>query len=563
MRQDDRHLDGDTTAVAHDTAPLRPESAEQAERTSGVRRSVWLWTIVGAALLLRFFALLTAMRRDPHPWVDPDDFLNHARALAAQGWDLRPFMYARLVKAPLYPLFLWVFTFFPTWYELSAALVQIALGTAAVAALYVICREVHSSRAGVIAAAVYAVWLPSLAWVHLFLQEQLHVPLVIAGLALLVRAAARSAPPIQFGIAGVVLGLAALARSMPLYYIGPAALLYIVLVRDRRPAARQALALVLAFLVVILPWCVYVSAKMGHVILIDNMGSAAFGMTYREVRPEVHTAPPPTVIDSLRMLWLAASRQPVRFFGDRAADFQRLFRLVGGQWLVLQRPVASRTQALALNGVAHSSDLLFALSAVLAPLGVVLARRRREVILVGLWVALHLGLLVVFAWNGVRYRAPYEPLMIGLAAVVLAGGWARPKPLALGLALAASLAMGAAVAVSLPETAAERATYGFHEWSAVAGTHQASVVGEAGFSVFTVGGLVKLKLSSPQSTPAGAPVRVRVFLAGRRVDVFALDAGERQLQYAWAPPIAYVELRATFENGRPAPLLVDVLALRH
>lgn len=529
--------------------------------------SVWLGVIVAAAWLARSLVLLRAMHRSPKPWVDPDGYLGHALLLATNGhgwrWSFDAFAYGPLVKAPLYPLVLSPFALFPDTFPLSAALMQIAIGTGAVAGLYVIGRDMHSPRAGLIAAAVYAVWLPTLSSVPFFLQEQLHVPLVIIGLALYVRAAARSSPPTRFALAGGVLGLAALVRSMPLYYVGPAVLLYLGLAPDRRTAARQALAVLLGFLVVVLPWCAYASAKTGQLILIDNMGSAAFGMTYREVRPEIHTAPPATVLESLRMVWLAATRDPAGFWGDRVADFERLFRLVGGQWLEVEPSVVSRTEALVLKGIAHTSDVLFALSSVLAPVGVVLARRRREALLIALWVALHVGLLVMFAWNGVRYRSPYEPELIGLAAIVLAGGWALPRRLPLGLALAASVVIGGAIAVSLPATARARATYGVKEWVPAGNAHRASFVGEAGFRVPTARRSVSLKLSPAESTPPDTPVRVRVFFGGQEVDQVTVVDGERQLKYAWTRPAAYVELRATFENSeRPASLVVEVAAPR-
>ncbi len=525
--------------------------------------SAWLGAIVAVALLLRSLALLRALQRSHAPWVDPDQYVSHALHLVGHGnrWHavFSAFMYGPLVKAPLYPFVISLFALVPAWFPLSVAVMQIAIGTAAVAGLYVIGREVHSPRAGLIAAAIYAVWLPNVNGVHFFLQEQLHIPLMIIGLALFVRAAARSAPPTRFALAGSVLGLAALARSMPLYYIGPAALLFVALATHRRVAARQALGLLLGFVVVVLPWCAYSSAKAGQLILIDNMGSAALGMTYREVRPEIHTAPPATVLESLLMVWRAATREPARFWSDRVVDSQRLFRLVGGQALEHGPPLASRTEALALKGLVHTSDVLFALSAVLAPIGVVLARRRREVLLVALWVVLHLGLLVMFAWNGVRYRAPYEPELIALAAIVVAGGWARPPRVALGLAVAASLVIGAAIAVSVPDTADARASYGFTKWVRVGNTHRASIVGEAGFNMLTGGRSLNLRLSSASTTPPETPVRVRVFFAGREVDQVTLDGGERQLKYVWTRPVAYVELQATFANSQqPAPLLVDV-----
>ena len=439
-------------------------------------------------MLLRLLALVVAMSRNPEPWADPDEYRIHSELIVinASGvhWDVRAFMLGPLVKAPLYPFVLAVAASLPAPFPLSAALIQIALGAAAVAGLFVIGREMHSELAGLIAAAVYAVWLPSLGAVPFLLQEQLHVPLVIAGMALLLRASARSASPVQFAVAGGVLGLAALARLMPLYYIGPAAVAYVALADDRRRAIREATSLLLGFVVVVLPVMLYISAKMGRLVLIDNMGGSAFGMIYRQVRPDIdiHTAPPPSAFESIRMVWREMSGEPKTFVRDRAADFQRLFRLVSWQWLEAQPTVARRSQALALRAVAGSSDALFGLSAVLAPLGVVLARRRREAILAALWVCLHIGLLIMFAWSGVRYREPYEPFLIALAAVVVAGTWRQVKWLPLALALTASFAISAAVGASIPRRRSRGRPMATPRGSPPMTRKQTSTPGDAGFS---------------------------------------------------------------------------------
>jgi 4-amino-4-deoxy-L-arabinose transferase-like glycosyltransferase len=533
------------------------------DRASRLCTFVWLACILGAGLLLRSAGLLLAMLRSSDPWIDPDGYAGRALESVGNGWhwDFWPFTFGPLIRAPLYPFVLSFFAPFPH-YPLSAALAQVAIATASIAGVYVLGRDVHSSRAGLIAAGFYALWLPALQQGALFQQEQLHVPLVIAGLALLVRASARSGSPSQFAVAGFVLGLAALARSMPLYFIGPAALLYVAFAPDRRAALRQCTGLLGGFLLVVLPWCALASIRQGQLILIDNMGSAALGMAYREVRPDVHTAPPPTVIETLRMLWLAATREPIRFWGDRVSDFRDLFRLVGGQWLEQGQPATSRLHAIVLTVTAHGADVMFALSAVLAPLGVVLGRRRREVSLVALWVGLHLGLLVIFAWHGVRYRAPYEPELIVLAAVTLASGWARPPRPALWLALTATIAIGAALATSIPATARARATYGVAEWVRVGERQQAPFTGEAGFQAITTSDLLDLTLV-PVPRDSTIPVQLRVSLDGREVDRIVLRGGVRELTYPWNRPGAYVELRATFEGSRrPAPLVVIAPAPR-
>lgn len=546
----------------HQLEPLR--SASDIEGPFRGATGVWLGVIVATALLVRSAPLLFGVHDNPNLWIDPDGYLTQARVLMDDGqgwrWNMRAFMYDRLVKAPLYPLFLSLFVGFPE-FPLSAAIIQIVIGTAAVAGLYVIGHAMHSQRAGLIAAAIYAVWLPALAAANTFLQEQLYIPLVIAGLALLARAARRSASPTHFAVAGLVLGLAALARSMPLYYIGPAALLYIALTPDRPTASRQMLGLVAGFFVVVLPWCIYVSLRMGQLILIDNMGSAALGMAYRELRPELHTAPPATVIESLRMVWMAASRAPVDYVTNRLGDFQRLFRLVGGQWLELHAPVGSRMYALAVTDFARLSDLLFGLSAVLAPVGLVLARRRREAGMVALWGGVNVGLLIMFAWNGVRYRAPVEPVLISLAAVTLAGSWSRAHWSAVVTALAVSVAIGTAVATSIPRTAAAAVTYGFRQWVHADGLYQAIIVGEAGFGVYTGGGSLDLSLSVASLTPPGGPVRVRVFVDGRQAGQVTVRGKDQRLRYVSARQFAYVKLLATFEDGdRAAPVLVGITA---
>lgn len=521
------------------------------------RRRVWLGVIVATALLVRLFALVSAAQL-PEPWLDPDGYLIQARLLLRDGWQFEAFMYDRVVKAPLYPLFLAAVGLISDRIEPWAAVVQILLGAGAVAALYVIGRDMHSHRAGLLAAVMYALWLPAIVGTHIFLQEQLHVPLVVVGFALLVRASARSAGLWQFLCAGAVLGLAALARSMPLYYIAPAALVYVGVLKGRPAALRQAGGLLLGLLLVVVPWCVVASAHTGQMVLIDNMGSAALGVAYKkEIRPNLHGFPPATVFESIGMLWRAVTHDPARFFGDRVQDSRRLFRLVGGQWLLLHRPVGTRTQATALKAVAHAGDLLLVISALLAPFGAVLARRRLAAALVALWVALHIGLLIAFAWNGVRYRAPYEPLMIALGSVVLAGGWVAPRRTVLALAALVSISMGAALAPSFPETIARRAAYGFDGWNTDGGTPRAAFHGEGGFNLLNQTGVVDLGVIVADSALAGGPVRARVRLGGRPADEILMEGTERRLRYAWTLPIAFVELAVTSADRRPVAFSVE------
>jgi hypothetical protein len=338
--------------------------------------------------------------------------------------------------------------------------------------------------------------------------------------------------------------------------------MYVALDSDRRSAWRRAAALVLGFIVVILPWCVYASIQRGAFVMIDTMGGAAAGQAYERFgTPRVVSSP---ALNTIRRLWLALSAAPFDFLNDRLWDFRALFRLVGWQWLEAQSVLPSKAHAMAYKAIAHTSDLMFALSAVLAPLGVVLARRRREALLVTLWAVLHLGLLVAFAWNGVRYRAPYEPVLICLAAAVATGSWARPRRTALAAAALISTVIGATVLMWVSETSAGRASYGFARWTRVEGARRASIAGEGGFSMFAQDRALSFTLAPSAQSPAGETISVDVSVDGRPVDRIRLDGSARDLVYVWPRNIAFVELNATSDlTHAPTSVMVDVATVRH
>src|SRR5262245_42062852 len=97
--------------------------------------SRWLWVIVATALLLRAFVLANALR-SPDPWLDPDDYTGQAVRLISPAYrhglelNFSAFMKGPLVKAPLYPLVLSLFSLFGTSYYVTAAIMQILLATA-------------------------------------------------------------------------------------------------------------------------------------------------------------------------------------------------------------------------------------------------------------------------------------------------------------------------------------------------------------------------------------------------------------------------------------------------
>ena len=541
---------------------------EPADHRDPDRRAVALaWLLALVALAVRLAYLAALVRRPGFRWIDPDRYAEMG-ALLAHGeggwrWTLDAVLYLKHVKAPLYPVALSLFALLPAPYPFSAAIAQAVASAACVGFLFVIGRALHSSRAGLIAAFLNAIYLPSIFDVAVIQQESLHIPLLLAGFALLADAASRDRSPWRFALAGAVLGLSALARSMPVYYVGPAAIVYAAVAGPRdRQAWGRAGALLAGFAAATAPYILYISAAMGHLVLIDNMGSIHFGTAYQHSRAVVHNAPPPTLPEVIGMFLRTFARAPLGFLGDRVEDLRGLFMLRGGRWLQLNVHAATAAGAAGYKLLAHAcQDVPFALSAMLAPFGWAFARNRRAAALVGLWVLLYIGLLVAFTWSGARYRAPYEPHLMALGAVVLAGAWRRPPVPALAAASAASLFVAWAVSASVPATARARAEYGIAEWWVGEGGRKAKAVGGSGFTVVPVDGQIQLTVVPWEQPAPGDPVRVRMRVDGRPAGEVVMDGTEqRPLVHPWPGDTAFVELYgATVQSDRPAAYRLRVL----
>ena len=214
-------------------------------------------------------------------WLDPDGyFLYGKRLIDASGhwrWSLEAVDYGGYYLEPLYPAFLSLFAR-ASEYPLPAVQVTAWISALTTPAVFVLGKSVHSSRAGFIAAAAYAVYLPSFVLLVATRQEHVYVPLLILAIGLLAWAASTSRGPWAFGVAGLVLGGAALARAMPVYFVGPACVMWVLVAPDRTRGIRQGLAFLAGFLIATVPYSAYLSLETGQVALIENRG------TYDRVR---------------------------------------------------------------------------------------------------------------------------------------------------------------------------------------------------------------------------------------------------------------------------------------
>ena len=556
-------LGGWSWALGRLRAPL--EASESAPPPGDISARFALIVVAGlvvAAFVVRMWLLHTAIAGGTFTALDPDGYMRQGRELARDGqgwqWTLDAIRYRyhgrTYLLPPLYPVFLSLFAVSPESYPNSAAVGQVALNSLSVAMLFVIGASLHSRRAGVLAAFVYAFWIPNIWTLGQFLQEQIYLPLLLAAFALLLRATSRCASPAAFACAGAAFGLAALTRSMPFYFVIMASIGYAVVARSDPRAPHRAAALVAGFFLVTGAYSLWVSEQLGQFVFIENHGGISihnygggfYGVLgFRQI---------------VELLFESFRGDPGRFFDTWVGFALALFNLHGDRWLQHYQ-AASATGATVAKIVAHAGiDVPFAVSVVLAPLGAVLARRSREAALLALWVALVVVLSALSGAGGIRYRAPFEPHLIALASVVLVGQWRRPGRTAL---IVGALTVVAAVSILVPQVsrvARGRANYGDSEWSLTTDGRRTWARAGLGFNVLPRDGIVQLRLyDGDDPVSPDQPTRVSVRIDGKDTGDHLLARAPLQLRFL-SRDVGYVfvEVSATDAAGKPARIGVEV-----
>jgi 4-amino-4-deoxy-L-arabinose transferase-like glycosyltransferase len=459
-------------------------------------------------------------------------------------------------------VFLSFFTARPDWFPTFVVIVNALLDASLCLSFYWLGRSMHSARAGFVAAAVYALWLPRIAMIGGIRQEQLFLPLLVTGFASLASAFDRPDRSSRWMLAGAVLGLAALTRSSVAYFVLVGALLHALISRDRQRVWRQCVPWVGAFMLVVVPYVAVVSVHAGRFLLVEDIGyfnlkrsAGEGGHTLESFM--VDDSRGPTVVEAARYLAAVVHDDPAGFVASRA-DYLRLLL----KPLSNIRGIVARTagRALAAKWIAHVvADAPFMIAVLLAPLGVALARRKDVACLLALWVVLYSASVSVMLWAGGRWRLPIEPACLALAAVVAAGGWVRPKGAVLALAAAASVVIGITLAFSLPDVLAARANYGVPSGPVGPALTDLVVVGRAGVNVLTAQPAIALTLRVDPTAKQPQPVHVVVKLSGRQAGEFLVGGIEpRRVMYAVDPGVCYLELIATAADGSAATVAITV-----
>jgi 4-amino-4-deoxy-L-arabinose transferase-like glycosyltransferase len=497
-------------------------------------------------------------------WIDPDDYMGSALALAGGGeawqWSFDAVRHSvegqHFALPPLYPAFLSFFALFPA-FPFSAQVAQILLGTVSIALTFELGRLLHSSKAGLIAAAIHALWLPNIIAVWSTMQEALYVPLLLAGFVLAGGAANRSNGFWGLGFAGAMFGLAALTRSMPVYYMIPASILFLVLAANRKKALPQVAALLIGFALITVPYSIALSHHLGETTFIENHGGLRVVSRYGEDLTGDRPAGPAATANILLRAFVAS---PSEILSDWMTTARSLFHLNGGRLLQIYLTSKSYAGAVVWKAIAHLGvDWLLILSAVLAPLGLIFARSWRFSALIGLWIAINVFLTSLSGFGGARLRAPFEPHLMVLAGVVLAGRYESRRRgwLIAGAALSAVLAF--ALLPQVPGSLRARGGFGV-DWSSLSRPKTTTVNGRAGFNTGAGGGAVVFdaRLANATSTRAAATLEVK--LNGEPVGETRIRQKRRRLKYESSQPSSnYIELRATDRRtGKPAELVVTL-----
>jgi 4-amino-4-deoxy-L-arabinose transferase-like glycosyltransferase len=402
------------------------------------RPALALVAIVAAALLVRALALLAT-----HPTMPAGDeydfFVRSARLAVGDG------LLADNIRAPgILVFYASVFSVFHPWMLLAKA-ANCVVGALTVVPIYFLGRAFAGVRAGLLAAAIAAVYPTFIAFSHYLWSETLYTFLVATGVALLVAALAatpRRRSLVWLVASGAVLGLSALSKESGVLFPLLAAGYLLWIGRSRlRPALLGSVLFLAAFGLTLLPWVVHVNQPDQPFALVTRTGymnlyvgnharSAGHGMQeYASLgsnhfeREAVARELALANIEARLPAWpfeKIATELP-HFFTPNSFAVRRLLMPAGDpghwgyrfRWDWLDRPVV-RGIAAALVVASYIGVMLSGVA------GLWLARRRELAGLLGLFLLSQIGpSIVTFAMS--RFRLPSMAFLIVAAAVALVG----------------------------------------------------------------------------------------------------------------------------------------------
>lgn len=399
-----------------------------------------------AALALRLFYALVVMR-NVHPELgDGVEFHLLAGLLADGHGYIQPgaflFQHGRVVptaeKPILFPLYLSAWTKLGLTGYTAQRAATAALGAITVTLAGLLARRAAGERAGLVAAAIAAVYPMLVALDGSMRSEALYVPLVCGALLLSYRLLERPRLVEAAGL-GVLIGLAALTRSEALLLV-PALGLPLAWRLGRRDGVRVLAVAAVAALVVVGPWLARnwstfdrptaLSTNEGGLLAGANCPRAYYG---RDIGGWPCFFGDPAFASNEAVASARLRRRAFDYAGDHlgrlpvvvAVRVLRTWELYNPRdQAVLETKISERKLRVQQAGVAS-----LYLLALLGIYGLVLLRRRRAVLFPLVVPLVLVTLVAALTYGTTRFRAAAEVPIVVLASVAITHlAWERRRP---------------------------------------------------------------------------------------------------------------------------------------
>jgi len=464
-------LQADASGAAREGGPSRLTS-----RAGFFAARPWLAPALLVLLALAVRTAVVVADTGYRPEHDAFDYDRHARSIAAgDGYPDSGYVVdggPSALRPPVYPYFLGAV------YAVSGDSVDagryanVALGGLSVLLLFLIVRRIWGRRAGLVAAALAAVFPPLVLVSRDLLSEPLFIALEL-GAVLCVLQFRRSGDALRWAAAaGVLCGIGALTRNPGIALVVPIAIgAWMLRPAFRLPSMKAPAVVVACTLLVIVPWTIRNTVDFGRFVPITSSLGFALAGTYNQAslhddlhpgsfRTPVVTAEygvlfhtpgidEGTLDATLRRQALSFAWDHPGYVGEVAGEnLLRMFELEGGSVVgahnVGGRLVADPRAVSTGRGIGSATPASeragLAVAAVLALLGVFAMLRSRAKgtggrprVPTGPWFLWLVPIVMIAAAapvNGLpRYRVPSDPFLLILAAIGLIWIWDRAAPL--------------------------------------------------------------------------------------------------------------------------------------
>lgn len=436
-------------------AALSTPKAREALRSSDVRRAAALG---GLALLLRVAFVLIVDR----PALPSGGLLSDAVAqdLIGRGLFSDAFFYHRtadllasgygFASNPGVPTAQWppVFPFLLSLVyrvtgpdPLAGELLNAVLGALTVAVLYLLARRLFDRLAATIAAVFLAILPGSILWTDVLLSETLYAFMLVGFFALVAWLPRR---PWAVAVLGVAVGLAMLTRGEGVLLI-PAVLAVWWPELPRRQWLLSGFALVVVALLVVAPWSIRNTVALDTFVPLSTNASTTLWSGHNPDATGAQIYAPESLLRQVPTSGVAREVEESRLLRREALDYMtshplreleliplKLMNLNRGdswalEWVNAGKPGERPFEAKAATPIRVLADFGY-YTLLLATLGslVILGRQLwRNRVIRGVLV-LFAGALFMYGfvyYGNYRYRAALEPLMILVAAPLLARLW--------------------------------------------------------------------------------------------------------------------------------------------